>query len=321
VQTLVARSSYDLQRIDREAAISQKLRGKANIITIDRTPRYHVVGQEGDYISLYTKWSSKGSVSQWLESSPPLMERAKVALGVVRGMQHMESAQVAHHDIKTDNILLNDYLVPAWTDFGESDHVDRYPQYVRGYIKNRSPEKVAAAVLPAFVKEAGFPELSEQLSTGKISLTEARSFLKKYEAVPISEDKSESLERALKIIDQLKEYKTDVFALGLVLHEIFHFDPKRGTSSANQHPVVKDVKLPRFVELQLENHEKEATVNVTKTLFRYPGREEKLEEPLKNPSSRLLHQVDLLIRRMLDQNPQNRPSQKEVYESLKKIFE
>lgn len=87
---------------------------------------------EENNITIIMELASKGSLKEVLkkiqEHDGPKdytnTSRQIILIGVARGMKYLHDRNIIHRDLKTDNILLDDYFHPRITDFGLSKNFE-----------------------------------------------------------------------------------------------------------------------------------------------------------------------------------------------------
>ena len=109
---------YDVLRTMRRDFRSLLRLSHANIVRL-----CGAVTDEADSIGLLMECAPHGSLRMLLNNSPARVVgdvpvQLKLAAGIAAGMAHLHSEGVLHHDLKSDNVLLFDGLVPKLADFG-----------------------------------------------------------------------------------------------------------------------------------------------------------------------------------------------------------
>ncbi|CAG8848757.1 24621_t:CDS:1, partial [Racocetra persica] len=90
---------------------------------------------------LVTEWAEYGTLREYYEmKNPDITIRARLALEIARGLNYLNAYKIFHHDVRSENVLV-DYLEHAkitnfeWSrDFKESSFME--------IIRYMAPEKI-----------------------------------------------------------------------------------------------------------------------------------------------------------------------------------
>jgi serine/threonine protein kinase len=94
----------DLTAIRQEASLWARVGSHPNILPIFEASVYD--GQ----VVIVSEYVADGSLAEWLKrhggKAPTADEAARIALGVLAGLEHLHGLGVVHRDIKPANVLL-----------------------------------------------------------------------------------------------------------------------------------------------------------------------------------------------------------------------
>lgn len=109
-----------LERFQREADATKKLRKHPNIITV------YTTGKEGPhhYIAMQVV-EGGGTLGEWMESSTvPPKALIKMLLKIARALDYAHARRIIHRDVKPANIMIDEFGEPLLTDFGVAAMTD-----------------------------------------------------------------------------------------------------------------------------------------------------------------------------------------------------
>ncbi len=122
----------------KEAKLHFQLRHEnvVSMMGIFLTPEYGIV----------MEYCNKGSLRMVLNQNRlTQQEKLNIALGVAKGLAYLHSQRIIHGDLKSDNIVLNEQMIPKITDFGLSK--------VKQSIRMTTQQQAAAGTLPWMAPE------------------------------------------------------------------------------------------------------------------------------------------------------------------------
>jgi serine/threonine protein kinase len=263
---------------------------------------------------------ANGSLQNYIVKPISEHERLKLVIDLFESQQAFYDKKILHHDIKSDNALVDKDGRLQAIDTGEADYVNHYSQYLRGAPNFRSPEKIGIAAAPTYLEKGGLGKVAERLRKDEINLEQALEESKNaLKAVgPDQADQKANLEKANQVISQVLLGKSGEFSAALLAHEILHTRP----GSKSTHPVMKNQNIrPMSVDALVTSEKPENVANVQSKLFE--GKNPKLyeEQPITSTSEHpsFYSDVDRLIWKMLAIDPQDRKSFGEAIKELKEI--
>jgi formylglycine-generating enzyme required for sulfatase activity len=137
----------DLEAVRHEIGLWKQASGHPNVIPFIKADLY------GEELVIVSEYADGGSMKGWLAQhggqAPSLAEAARMARGILRGLEHLHGKGVLHRDLKPDNVLLQGG-VPRLTDFG-----------VSGVLTTRTDTKTLTGTLRYMPPEAFQKKKSE----------------------------------------------------------------------------------------------------------------------------------------------------------------
>ncbi|CAG8447392.1 10996_t:CDS:2 [Ambispora gerdemannii] len=96
-----------------QVAILKKLKDCVHVI------RFYGVAEGENSFILITEWAELGTLKEYYQNYGPLdwPERIKIALDIARGLTFLHTVSIYHHDIRSDNILINEDRQPKIANF------------------------------------------------------------------------------------------------------------------------------------------------------------------------------------------------------------
>jgi serine/threonine protein kinase len=127
----------DLEAVKREAEVWRLAAGHANVLPIIDADVYD--GQ----VVFVSEYAPNGSLAKWLEvhggKAPSFDAAARMAEGILAGLEHLHSRKIIHRDLKPANILLQEET-PRLADFG-----------IARVIKTTNPYSVTISGTPYYM--------------------------------------------------------------------------------------------------------------------------------------------------------------------------
>ncbi|XP_044955216.1 protein NSP-INTERACTING KINASE 3-like [Hordeum vulgare subsp. vulgare] len=118
-------------------------------------------------------------ISEHINGKPALdwSRRKMIALGTARGLLYLHEQcdpKIIHHDVKTSNVLLDEYFEAIFRDFGLAKLLDHQETHVttavRGTVGHIAPEYLSTGQLSEKTDVFGFGVLLVELITGQKAL-------------------------------------------------------------------------------------------------------------------------------------------------------
>ncbi|RWS24739.1 serine/threonine-protein kinase-like protein 2 [Leptotrombidium deliense] len=105
----------DKQDLDRELDILK-------VVKHDHIVRCYMIQRTHNHVWIIMELESGGSIGKWVRKygSIPPWQSVNFIIPCIEALIYLHSKNIAHRDLKLDNILLDDHLEPKLTDFGLS---------------------------------------------------------------------------------------------------------------------------------------------------------------------------------------------------------
>ncbi|CAG8454087.1 7563_t:CDS:2 [Ambispora gerdemannii] len=129
--------------IQTQVTILKKLRDSPNII------QFYGLANENHKKYLVTEWAQYGNLREFYESQPPLFDwkrKIEFALDICRGLSYLQAVNIIHHDIRSENILINDGYKAKIANFGLSRGLSEATRNIGANADNvryMAPEKLS----------------------------------------------------------------------------------------------------------------------------------------------------------------------------------
>ncbi|KAG9293214.1 hypothetical protein G9A89_010585 [Geosiphon pyriformis] len=119
-RALSSKPDEEKKNLMSRVAILKKLKNCPHII------QFYGVSEDENAILMVTGWAELGSLTEYYKNHGPLdwLKRSQIATDIVRGLTFLHEVSILHHDIRSQNILIDQYHAAKIANFALSRNYD-----------------------------------------------------------------------------------------------------------------------------------------------------------------------------------------------------